>query len=419
MKRLVLSSLQRSIHLSGTIHRRLSRPEELAQVRLRPPGPVRGQILLAHRIEGFLREHEDPLLKTHNHFGEAAAMAAGLLERGYVVDVISHMRRRFRPRERYDLFIGCRETFEEVAATLPADCVKVVHLDTAHWVYNNHASLGRSLEVQHRSGITPERHITVDPNSAIECADYATVLGNDFVYGTYAFSGKAIFEIANPATIASAWMPDKDFEACRRRFIWLGSRGLAHKGLGRVLEAFAGMQELHLTVCGPLAHEPEFCRAYRRELEHAPNIQVYGWIDVTSAAFRALARSSLGVVFPSCAEAQAGAVINCMQAGLIPLVSRQVGLDVSSEFGVLLCDDSVKGIREAVRRLAERGADELAAMSRSTWEMVQANHTHARYQKVFGATVDRILGERPDSSAGFVRLPRPSPPLGPRLRAFG
>ena len=38
---------------------------------------------------------------------------------------------------------------------------------------------------------------------------------------------------------------------------------MVHKGLDLVLEAFAGMPEYHLTVCGPVAKEKDFEREKR------------------------------------------------------------------------------------------------------------------------------------------------------------
>ena len=256
----------------------------------------------------------------------------------------------------------------------------------------------------------PETLLAI-PNRAIEHADYAAMIGNDFVYSTYAFAGKPIFELGNPAMIALDLPSSKDFDASRRRFLWLGGRGSAHKGLGRVLEAFEDFCGFHLTVCGPVTNEPDFCRAYHRQLYQTPNIQLRGWIDITRPEFQALAASTLGIVFPSCAEAQAGSVINCMQAGLIPLVSRQVGLDVSPDFGVLLRDSSVQEIRDAVCEIARLPTRDLAAMSRRTWEVAQANHTQPRYSVLFGSIIDRILIESPSKSvARFFRIAHYAPP---------
>ena len=71
----------------------------------------------------------------------------------------------------------------------------------------------------------------------------------------------------------------------RGRFLWIGSQGLVHKGLDLVLEAFARMPDLHLTVCGPIREEPAFEAAFRRELYATPNIETLGWVDIASPAF--------------------------------------------------------------------------------------------------------------------------------------
>lgn len=370
-----------------------------------PCGPVRGRILLAHRIDGFVLDSAHPRLARHNQFHEAIALTEALLERGFAVDVVSHRRERPTPRGDYDLFVGTRGNFEMLASRLDRSCIRVVALDTTHWLYNNHASLGRSLEVQNRRGITPERDIAIERNRAIEAADYGLMLGNDFVYDTYAFAGTPIFELINPTIAEWDWPKAKDHGAVRKRFLWLSSRGLAHKGLGRVLEAFGGMPDLHLTVCGPLEEEPNFCRAYERELRHCRNIEVRGWIDVTGPDFTALADSVLAHIFPSCAEAQAGSVINCMGAGLIPMVSREVGLDVSPRFGIEMADPSVQGIRDAVRALSDRPAADLQAMARQAWLTARTRHSRARYKTIVGSTIERILRDEVDAAAGgFIRL---------------
>lgn len=384
-----------------------------------PLGPVRGRILIAHRIDGLMLEPGTPRLREHNQFQEVVGLIEELVARGYAVDAVSHRRRRPTPRSDYDLFLSLRAPFDALSAGLDQDCIRVLYIDTTHWLYNNHASLGRSLEVQVARGIRPERDIEIERNCGIETADYAVMPGNDFVHDTFAFARKPVFEIVNPAIMLRPWPEEKDHGACARRFLWLGSRGLAHKGLGRTLEAFGGMSDHHLTVCGPLDQEPRFCEAYRRELQQCPNVRPYGWIDVTGPDFLALADATLALILPSCAEAQAGAVINGMAAGLVPIVSRQVGMDVTPDFGVLLDDDSPQSIRRAVRELAARAPDELRAMSRRAWEIARTRHSMQAYQQVVGDVVERILTQHPNLDAsGFVRLAQPEEaPLRPARQA--
>jgi hypothetical protein len=393
--------------LLGLISDRLGQ----GMVRLRPEGTPRGRALIARRLDGFLQP-DMPHLNSHNQYGEAVAMAETLLERGFAVDVIAHTRQRPLVDCGYDLFIASRINFEAIAAGLSPRCIRVVYLDTMHWAANNHASLGRSLEVQRARGITPERHITIEPNRAIETADYGIMFGTEAAYATFAFAGKTIFQIPNPGLTPFPFPADKDFDACRRRFIWLGSRGLAHKGLGRTLEAFAGMPEMELSVCGPLGAEPHFARAYRAELA-LPNVRVHGWVDLTGPDFAALAGSALGIVYPSCAEAQAGAVTNAMHAGLIPVVSRETTIDVDP-FGVLLPDiappeASVAAIAATVRSLAAEPADRLAAHAQGAWETARARYSRASYKAVLGGIVERIVAEHPRVSAhGFVPMSAPA-----------
>ena len=386
----------------------------------RPEGKIRGQVLLAHEIDALLLEPGAPVPVSHNNLGEARAMLEALLELGYAVDVVSRLRTRFRPRRRYDLFIAPRANLAPLAARLNPDCIKVAHLDTAHWLFNNAAVFARERELLARRGVALESHKFVSANAAIETADYATLLGNAATCATYAFAGKPVFQVPNPAAVLYPWFADKDFAACRGRFLWIGSAGLVHKGLDLVLEAFARMPEFHLTVCGPVTAEPQFEAAFRGELYHTANIRTLGWVDITSPEFVMALKTSIAMVYPSCAEGSAGTVINSMQAGLIPLASTESGIDIDSDFGMILAANSVEAVEQAVRALAVLPGAELAAMARRAWTVARASYTRERYKQVFGAAIARIAAEHPHPSfSGFVPMPDAEADPTPLLAAQG
>ena len=371
----------------------------------RPDGAVRGRALVAHEFEALVLPRGAPVPVRHNNLGEAVAMREALLGLGFAVDAISRERSRFRPRARYDLFVGARQNFARIAATLPPDCIKVAHLDTAHWLVNNAAVLSRELALRDRRGVAIDSHKFIGINRAIETADYATLIGNDFDYESYAFAGKPVFEVPNPSAVTYPWFEDKDFAAARTRFLWIGSRGLVHKGLDLVLEAFARMPEVHLTVCGPIHEEPAFEAAFRRELYETPNIETLGWVDIASPAFAELLKRTVALVYPSAAEACCGTVVNSMQAGLIPVASRELGVDIDPDFGMILGDGSVAAVEAAVRSLAARPPADLAAMARRAWTVARASYTRERYGAVFGGAIERIVDEHPlPRFTGFVRM---------------
>ena len=372
----------------------------------RPAGDVRGRALLAHELAGLLLPADAPAPVGHNNIGEARAMRETLLGLGFAVDVISRERTRFRPRHRYDLFVGTRQNFARIAATLNPDCIRVAHLDTAHWLVNNAAIFARELALRDRRGVAIDSHKFIQINRAIETADYATLLGNDFDFDSYAFAGKPVFQVPNPSAVTYPWAEDKDFAAAGGRFLWIGSQGLVHKGLDLVLEAFARMPDLHLTVCGPIREDRAFEAAYRRELYATPNIETLGWVDIASPAFADLCRRTAALVYPSAAEACCGTVVNSMQAGLIPIVSVGAGVDVDPDFGMVLGELSVEAVGQAARSLAARPPADLAAMARRAWTVARDTYTVETYRAVFGAAIERIVDEHPKPSfAGFVRMP--------------
>ncbi|HVH03921.1 MAG TPA: glycosyltransferase, partial [Amaricoccus sp.] len=357
--------------VAAKLRRRFLDVHERALVSRRPEGPVRGRALLAHEIEALALPPGAPAPVRHNNLGEAIVLRETLLGLGFAVDAISRERRRFRPKGRYDLFVGPRQSFTRIAAALNPDCIKVVHLDTAHWLANDAAIFAREAALRDRRGIAIDSHKFVHPNRAIEAADYATLLGNAWDFETYAFAGKPVFQVPNPAAVTYPWLEDKDFAAARNRFLWIGSQGFVHKGLDLVLEAFARMPDLHLTVCGPLHEEKDFVAAFGRELFETPNIETLGWVDIASPAFADLARRTLALVYPSCAEACCGTVVNSMHAGLIPLASRESGVAIDPDFGGPV-GGSVEAVEAAVRRLAARPPAELAAMARRAWSTARA-----------------------------------------------
>lgn len=414
MPALLRSTLGRAVGRVNGAYDRFCNPDRTTLISLEQPGPSRGRALIAHVVEGYLAASDDAVRKLHNHHIEGRLLPRILFDLGYSVDYISWRNRRFVPKQRYDLFIGPRDHFEEIASRLNPDCIRIVHLDTMHWLYNNHAALTRQRDLQARRGVAISSYKQIMPNRAIETAHCGTILGNGNTYGSYAFAGKRLYQIPNPSGLRFGPPSGKDFEACRRRFLWLGSAGLVHKGLDVTLEAFARMPDVHLTVCGPVADDPDFERTYRRELYETPNITTQGWTDVTSDTFREIAAQCVGVVNPSAAEACCGSVVNAMQAGLIPIASEQTGIDLGPGTGVVLDEISVPAIERSVRWLSSQTPDVLRSMARTVWQEAQSTYTPEGYRAAFAASIEAIVAAYPRLDPGFVPLREPSPV--PRLR---
>ena len=370
-------------------------------ISLEPEEPSRGYVLFSYVIDAFLSEASQTAPYSHPAYWESLQMAKTFLEFGYRVDVISAIdAAEFTPKKNYDFFIGHRYNFVKIAERLNKDCVKVLHCDLAHPLFHNAANCARMLALQQRKGITLPMVKFDWPTQAIEHADCATVLGNGFTISTYTYADKPIYRIPISAPFLYSWPERKDFEACRRHFLWFGSDGFVHKGLDLVLDAFAEMPDYHLTVCGPIGQEIEkdFEKAFYKELYQTANIRTLGWVDVGSPEFVKIAADCVGLIYPSCSEGQSGGVVTCMHAGLIPILSYESGVDVD-DFGFLLQGSSVESIRDSIRMVASLPAQELKERARRAWEFARANHTREKFTeeyRKFVVTMASDFGHRLD-----------------------
>lgn len=358
---------------------------------LTPEHPPLGNVLLGYIVQGFFHGEDSDLCRSHTHFWESMQIARTWRNLGYRVDVFGNYDYRFTPSRPYDVFVGARMILEPISKQLPPDCLKILHIDTAHWLYHREAQYRRLRAIQRRRGVCLLPRKTLEPNHAIEYADCATMLGNDFTESTYAFAEKTIHRIPISTVTSFPSPSNKDFESCRANFMWLGGTALAHKGLDLVLEAFAEMPEYHLTICGPVeGEEDDFVSAYWEELFETDNIETVGWVDVNSPEFRQIANRTLGLVYPSCSEGQSGGVVLCMHAGLIPVVSVQSGVDVSSDFGVILRESSIEEIKTAVRSVGSAPRERLESMATGAWAFARRHHTRGQFATVYDRAAREI-----------------------------
>lgn len=382
--------------IAGKVSARLRRLDRRV-VRLEPEEPARGRVLFSYILDPFLLRPGEPIPRSHTHFWESHRMAHTFVDLGFTVDAVSWTNRTFEPEEDYDVVVDVRQNLERLAPLLPR-ALKVAHLDTAHFGFHNAAQEERLTRLRARLRGRRDCRLgaprTMPPNRLIETAGCATILGNAFTRETYAFAGKPLFRIpiSTPALFPDP--RDRDFGTARNAFVWLGSGGLVHKGLDLVLEAFAGLPDHRLVVCGPVRREPDFERCYFRELYRTPNIETLGWVDVAGPRFRELAHRSLGVVYPSCSEGGGGSVVTCMHAGLVPVVTREASVDVDDAYGTLLPEATVPAIREAVRELSSRPPSELRRMAGAAWRFARERHTRETFAAAYRDFAEGLVSGR-------------------------
>ncbi|WP_445635016.1 Glycosyltransferase [Nostoc sp. DSM 114161] len=386
--------------ISKKIQARINYAKTLQVVSLKPKQPSKGNVLLSYRIEPFLLKPGQPMPNDHTWYWEVWQIAQTFLDMRYNVDVIQFHNDKFVPQKDYAFFIDIRHRMEALAPKLNKDCIKIFHVDIANMVFRNAAECNRLLDLQQRRGITLTPQRFEMPNLGIEYADCATVLGNDFTTGTFKYANKPMYRIPISSPVVYPYPEQKDFEGVRKNFLWFGGSALVLKGLDLVLEAFAQMPEYHLTVCGPIANDKQFEKAFYKELYETPNIHTYGWIDVSSPEFIEVTNNCLGLVYPSVSEGQSGAVISCLHAGLIPILSYESGVDVH-DFGVIFDNLSLEEIKAKVRSISNLPVEDLKVMSQKAWEYARTNHTREKFAYAYRDAVEQMLDRQKSQKQSY------------------
>ena len=351
----------------------------------------KGVVLLSYVIDPFLTPDSERTSVSHTKYWESLQIANTFLELGFNVDVINYKNLLFSPKKNYDIFVGSRIGFEQIAQRLNTDCIKIAHITVSHWCYNNKAACERLLSVQEKKGVTIYPMKMMETNLAIEYADFVTILGNDVTIDTYKYANKPIFPIRISTPVLFPWTENKKFDECRKNFLWFGSEGLVHKGLDLVLEVFSEMPDYNLTVCGPISKENDFERAYYKELYLTPNIKTIGWVDINSEKFHEIINNSVAFVYPSCAEGQSGGVVTCLHASLIPIVSVQSGVDIGHDFGITLKECTNEEIKKSITYISQLEKNDLERMAKKSWEFARENHTRDVFSYDYKNAIISIL----------------------------
>jgi len=356
-------------------------------------GPLRGSAVISYIAWPFREGWEGPRARGHTNAFEVVAMADAWRDLGFRVEIISHDNAGYRLPADCCIAVDIHRNLERWADDLSASCRKILHASGPHWLTLNRAELSRLAALRDRKGIALMPRRQVVPSRGVEVADEVVILGNAFTQGTFLFGGKPVTRVPISSACEWPWPTNRDFESARRRFLWIGSHGMVHKGLDLVLDAFAGMPDLELTVCGRPEKEPDFFRLYEKHLRSTANIRLHGWVDIESPDFLGLARNHASVIYPSSAEGGAGSVIHAMHAGMLPICTAEASIDLG-DFGRLVPEASVAAVRNACGEVSRMTPEEVESRGRGAWEHVRAVHTRERFRANymgFAASVAREL----------------------------
>lgn len=347
------------------------------------------RVLISYTIHPFISNN----IYAHSSNIEAIAISKIFHNLGYIVDIIQYNGNfeLVNKNVYYDIVFGLEPNFLK-AVKLFHPKKSIYYATGAHYEFQNTAEQKRLLALQKRRGILLEPVRYVQPHESSSLADSVICIGNEWTKGTYQNKCRAI-EIVRISAYEkfpfSILQHKKNWQKATKNFLWFGSWGAVHKGLDLLLDIFSRFPEINLYICGNIKIEKDFMNLYKKEMLQK-NIHLVGWVNPDSNKFKKLCLMCGFVVLPSCSESMNGAVPTCMNAGLVPLVTKETGLDIAN-CGEIFSSDSIRVIENTIIECSKKSTAWLKNESAKAYTIATKNFTIDTFKRDFEKALERLI----------------------------
>lgn len=173
----------------------------------------------------------------------------------------------------------------------------------------------------------------------------------------------------------------------KTNFLVYGTDGFIHKGNDILLEVFIKHPEWELYLCGARGMEKAKEAGYRLP----PNVHAVGFVDTMSEQFNEIVGKCYYLLLPSCSEAPSTAVLTGMRHGMLPIVSRGIGLDGLGEFCGYFDDFHVEAVEKTIVAALLKPETELQEHSRKIVDFADAHYRLEDYTQALQNAVMRLI----------------------------
>lgn len=371
-------------------------------VSVKHEGKKKGDVLLSFLTQSFTLAPNEVLSDRHINVWVPSEIARLFSERGYDVDIINWDNLSFFPKKKYSVCIDIHNNFERFENLLTSRCVKIQFLMSSHWAFQNKAEEKRIDALKKRKGVHFTVNRSLTPSHFEKFADYIIGLGNQTVSTTYPLPNDKKIILIHPPIMEKFDFPEnKDFSVARTHFLWFGGGGAILKGLDLVLEAFAELPHLQLTIIGPASYEKEFEKIYQKEL-NLPNITRYG----RPRKNKGDAESMIGdvtlydrikecgaILGMSASEGCSGAILQAMEAGIYPIITPNTGIDEEAP-SIILQDPTVESIKKTAEEFSKISPEKLRKLSKETWNYAETHYTKKVFTKEMENFIDNTISKK-------------------------
>lgn len=337
---------------------------------------------------------------SHQNQPQAVEMARVIGEFGYNVDVIMYTLKNpgeYLKDRTYDFIVGLiPRGLDFWTGHMNPSCKIAAYMTSMNLAVTYQTEVKRIDELEQRKGVrlkvrngSPDYFLTKD----LESFDAAWFIGNQYNLRSYdCFNMPPVYFIRNTGYNFS-WL-NKDIIRDKRNFLFFASGGQVHKGLDLLLDIFSedGFP-CNLYICSSFMNEEDFCQLYHHELNKCPNIFPVGFVDINGAVFREITEKCAFMIMPSCSEGCAGSVLTAMSAGLIPIISRECGIDGEIDDGVIqILDCKIDTIRKYILECSQKPDDWIKEHSALSVKTATTTYSFESFTRSVREAMSKTIG---------------------------
>ena len=321
----------------------------------------------------------------HTNRQEMMQIIKVCIERDWCIDICGCNDRNateYIQADYYDYILGFGEAFRYAREHNP-NALSILYMTENPYGISYAREMERIAYFKERTGrsFALERTGVYYQKDDEKKADVVLCMGDE----SYFPAGKRVFRIW-PSALKNPTF-SLDFSRKKRtNFLVYGADGFVHKGNDILVEIFGRHPEWTLYLCGARGAEKVKEAGYRLP----PNVHAVGFVDTMSEQFNEIVNKCYYLLLPSCSEAPSTAVLTGMRHGMLPVVSRGIGLDGLAEYCVYFEDYHVERVEDLLRQLAEEGTEEkiLQQRSRNVMEYADAHYRLKDYTESFRRAIN-------------------------------
>ena len=274
-------------------------------------------------------------------------IANHLNKKKYQIDIESNQINTNKFDKDYDLIINMNSNIQIFKNKENA---KIIYLaTTSYYKFNNQSEKKRKDRIKKKFNIELPLKRQINETN-FEIYNEIFLIGNSFTKNTYPkIIQKKIKLMTNfPIEFSKRnilKVKRVNINQRKKNFLFLGSsKGAIHKGIDIAIETFSRLHDFNLFIFTKQKNDTEFFETYKNHINK--NIHIYDFIDIKSEDFLEIALNCQFALSLSCSEGMSGSLLNVMSLGIIPIATKETGIELDKVF---IVEDDINLLEKKIK----------------------------------------------------------------------